>query len=195
MSGIRNRSCSATAVSGIRKRAAPLAVGDELADCGERYTVVRVEPPPSEAGFGRAWADLDVSENATISRLRLRSRLRPTNVVAPRQTSSPREANPAFEVRPPGHVGRPRRCLPAPTLSGVAAKLRAQRRARETPDQVPREQRALDKPGDQRAESRDATPLATLDDLGITSMISRITKHESSRALTEGGPAGERLAT
>lgn len=28
---------------GMRKRAAPLAVGDELDDCGEHLTVVRVE--------------------------------------------------------------------------------------------------------------------------------------------------------
>ena len=42
---------------GMRKREAPLEIGDELDDCGERYRVVRVEQPPPEAGFGRAWAD------------------------------------------------------------------------------------------------------------------------------------------
>ena len=45
-----------------RKRAVPLRVGDEIDDCGEHYRVVRVEHPPSEAGFGRAWANAEVCE-------------------------------------------------------------------------------------------------------------------------------------
>ena len=42
---------------GMRKLDAPLVEGDEFDDCGAHYRVVRVEQPPSEAGFGRAWAE------------------------------------------------------------------------------------------------------------------------------------------
>ena len=42
---------------GMRTRNEPLVVGDELADCGERYLVVKVEQPRTQAGFGRAWVD------------------------------------------------------------------------------------------------------------------------------------------
>jgi hypothetical protein len=43
----------------------PVEAGDELDDCGEHHRVVRVEQPPSEAGFGRAWAELGMAERAT----------------------------------------------------------------------------------------------------------------------------------
>jgi hypothetical protein len=42
---------------GMRHRDAPLEVGQEIDDCGDRYRIVKVDPPPSEAGFGRAWAE------------------------------------------------------------------------------------------------------------------------------------------
>lgn len=51
--------------AGMRHHTLPLDVGDEIDDCGERYHVVRVEQPPSEAGFGRAWAERDTSERAS----------------------------------------------------------------------------------------------------------------------------------
>ena len=50
--------------AGMRHRSEPLEVGDELGDSGEHYRVVRVEQPPSAAGFGRAWAERDTSERA-----------------------------------------------------------------------------------------------------------------------------------
>jgi hypothetical protein len=34
----------------------PLEVGAKLLDGGDRYRVERVEPPPSQSGFGHAWA-------------------------------------------------------------------------------------------------------------------------------------------
>lgn len=52
---------------GMRKRDVPLEVGDALEDCGERYRIVKVDPPPSEAGFGRAWAQVDKSARATTA--------------------------------------------------------------------------------------------------------------------------------
>jgi hypothetical protein len=51
--------------AGMRTRSGPLEVGDAIDDCGETYSVVRVEQPPSEAGFGRAWAERDTAEGAT----------------------------------------------------------------------------------------------------------------------------------
>ena len=48
----------------MRHRAEQVEVGDELDDRGERYRIMRVEQPPSEAGFGRAWAEQDTSEKA-----------------------------------------------------------------------------------------------------------------------------------
>ena len=50
--------------AGMRTRPAPLEVGDMIDDCGERYRIVTVEPPPSEAGFGRAWTELDTSRTS-----------------------------------------------------------------------------------------------------------------------------------
>jgi hypothetical protein len=44
--------------SGMRTRTVPLEAGEIIDDCSERYRVVKVEPPPSEAGFGRAWAEV-----------------------------------------------------------------------------------------------------------------------------------------
>jgi hypothetical protein len=44
---------------GMRERLAMLEVGDAIDDCGERYRIVTFETPPSEAGFGRALAELD----------------------------------------------------------------------------------------------------------------------------------------
>ena len=43
----------------------PLWPGDEVTDGGASYKVMRVEQPPSEAGFGHAWVERDVSERAT----------------------------------------------------------------------------------------------------------------------------------
>jgi hypothetical protein len=43
--------------SGMRKRQTPLAVGDTVEDCGSQYVIVNIEPPRTEAGFGRAWAE------------------------------------------------------------------------------------------------------------------------------------------
>jgi len=51
--------------AGMRHHDRPLEVGAEPEDCGEHYRVVRVEQPPSKAGFARAWADLDTSERAS----------------------------------------------------------------------------------------------------------------------------------
>jgi hypothetical protein len=44
--------------AGMRRLAAPLAVGYELDDGGSRYRVNRVEQPPNDRAFGQAWADL-----------------------------------------------------------------------------------------------------------------------------------------
>jgi hypothetical protein len=44
--------------AGMRLRDRPLAVGDEINDCGEHYRVTQVEQPPSESGFGHAWVEL-----------------------------------------------------------------------------------------------------------------------------------------
>ena len=44
--------------AGMRTRREPLEPGEMIDDCGERYRVVTVEPPPAEAGSGRAWAEL-----------------------------------------------------------------------------------------------------------------------------------------
>ena len=41
--------------SGMRHRAEPLSIGDELDDGGSRYRVKRVDPPPNPNGFGHAW--------------------------------------------------------------------------------------------------------------------------------------------
>ncbi len=41
--------------SGMRYRAEPLAIGDELRDGASRYRVERVEPPPNPNAFGHAW--------------------------------------------------------------------------------------------------------------------------------------------
>jgi hypothetical protein len=48
---------------GMRTRSEPLEVGDELEHCGEHHTIVEVEQPPSEAGFGRARAEPDAIPN------------------------------------------------------------------------------------------------------------------------------------
>jgi hypothetical protein len=45
--------------SGMRTRSASLEPGEIIDDCGASYRVVTVEPPPSQAGFGRAWAERD----------------------------------------------------------------------------------------------------------------------------------------
>ena len=55
---------------GMRKRDTPLVEGDELDDCGERSRVVRVEQPPSQAGFGRAWAERGMAESASSANAR-----------------------------------------------------------------------------------------------------------------------------
>jgi hypothetical protein len=47
--------------AGMRTRPVTLEVGDTISDCGERYLVVTVEPPRSAAGFGRAWAERDLT--------------------------------------------------------------------------------------------------------------------------------------
>jgi hypothetical protein len=65
MEGIRYLVTFSDGGVGMRKRAVALEVGDSLEDCGERYRIVRVEEPPSETGFGRAWADRDTAERAT----------------------------------------------------------------------------------------------------------------------------------
>ncbi len=57
MEGIRYLVAFSDGGVGMRMRNEPLLVGEELADCGERYLVVRVEPPSSQAGFGRAWVE------------------------------------------------------------------------------------------------------------------------------------------
>jgi hypothetical protein len=44
--------------SGMRHRVEPLNTGDEVADGGARYRVVRVEQPKSERSFGHAWTEL-----------------------------------------------------------------------------------------------------------------------------------------
>jgi hypothetical protein len=44
--------------TGMRFLDRPLAVGDEIDDCGEHYRVTRVEQPTSESGFGHAWVEL-----------------------------------------------------------------------------------------------------------------------------------------
>ncbi len=41
----------------MRVRPRPLEVGAPVEDCGSQYVIVIPEPPPSEAGFGRAWAE------------------------------------------------------------------------------------------------------------------------------------------
>ena len=43
---------------GMRQRDEPLTVGAVIEDCGQRYVVEGVEPPPNPAGFGRATARL-----------------------------------------------------------------------------------------------------------------------------------------
>ncbi|HUY70727.1 MAG TPA: hypothetical protein VMV08_00660 [Gaiellaceae bacterium] len=50
--------------AGMRTRLAPLEPGEIIHDCGERYRVVTVEPPPSEAGFGRAWAERETPQTS-----------------------------------------------------------------------------------------------------------------------------------
>ena len=47
----------------MRTRHEPLEVGDLIDDCGHGYRVVTVEQPPSEAGFGRAWAERSPAES------------------------------------------------------------------------------------------------------------------------------------
>jgi hypothetical protein len=42
--------------AGMRARREPLTAGDTIEDGGAKYVVTTVEPPPSNAGFGRAWA-------------------------------------------------------------------------------------------------------------------------------------------
>jgi len=41
----------------MRTRDEPLEPGDELADGGGRYRVVRVEPAPNPQAFGHVWAE------------------------------------------------------------------------------------------------------------------------------------------
>lgn len=57
MEGIRYLVTFSDGGVGMRTRNEALVVGDELSDCGERYLVVKVEQPSSQAGFGRAWVD------------------------------------------------------------------------------------------------------------------------------------------
>jgi len=49
--------------AGMRHHPELLEVGDGLDDCGQHYHVVTVERPPSEAGFGRAWAERETAES------------------------------------------------------------------------------------------------------------------------------------
>jgi hypothetical protein len=42
----------------MRHHTRPLAVGDQLDDCGEHYRVTQVEQPTSESRFGHASVEL-----------------------------------------------------------------------------------------------------------------------------------------
>jgi hypothetical protein len=44
--------------TGMRHRDEPLAVGDEIEDCGSVYVVQEVEQPRTEQAPGRVWAKL-----------------------------------------------------------------------------------------------------------------------------------------
>jgi hypothetical protein len=44
--------------TGLRQRDEPLAVGDEIEDCGDTYMITRVEITPDGRGPVLAWAEL-----------------------------------------------------------------------------------------------------------------------------------------
>ena len=52
-----------SSAEGIDSSRGSCRCGGEVDDGGERYRVVRVEQPCSEAGFGRAWAESDMAES------------------------------------------------------------------------------------------------------------------------------------